>query len=136
MTYNTEKRTELLNFLKSNAQNTYTAEEICDSILESGKGKSTVYRQIAKLVEEGYARRITDGRTRRVTYQYVDSRHCAHHLHLKCKECGTLIHLDSETSSVLLDKIKNIQGFAIELGALIYGVCEGCGIGREGDERA
>ena len=126
MTYNTEKRKELLSFLSAHHDKSYTIDEICDCILTGGSGKSTVYRQISKLVECGSVRKISDEKTRHVTYQYVGDEHCAFHLHLKCKECGTLIHLDSATSNLLEEKIKDIKGFAIEVGSLIYGVCENC----------
>jgi Fur family ferric uptake transcriptional regulator len=134
MTYNTEKRKELLKFLSQHHHKSYTVEEICDNILTGGRGKSTVYRQISKLVECGSVRKISDEKTRHVTYQYVGGEHCASHLHLKCKECGTLIHLDCATSTLLEEKIKDIKGFAIEVGSLIYGVCEKCAPVEEGGE--
>ena len=126
MTYNTEKRADILKLLSSNQSLSYTVEEICEKILDGGHGKSTVYRLIAKLCEEGSVKRVLDSDTGRIGYQYIGDGECAHHLHLKCKECGAVIHLDSETTGDLLNNIKNVKGFAIELGALIYGVCEGC----------
>jgi Fur family ferric uptake transcriptional regulator len=125
MTYNTEKRCEIIKLLKNN-RGTFTVEEICDRILVAGRGKSTVYRLLSKLCEEGVTRRITDPDMRKTAYQYVGDAHCAHHLHLKCKECGALIHLDADTTGTLLKTVMDVKGFAIELGGFIYGVCEGC----------
>ena len=48
MIYNTEKRAELLDFLKHGDGRAFTVEEICAAILQDGKGKSTVYRLISK----------------------------------------------------------------------------------------
>ena len=132
MIYNTEKRTELLNFLKSGGQ-AYTVEEICSLILDGGHGKSTVYRLISKLVDEGIVRRISDGKTRKVTYQYIHSGACAEHLHLKCKECGRLIHLDEHTSHILEKRILKTEGFALDDGALLYGKCRSCIFSEEGE---
>ena len=126
MIYNTEKRAELLDFLKRGRGQAFSIEEICAAILNDGHGKSTVYRLISKLVDEGEVRRIADGKTRHVTYQYIHSGHCAEHLHLKCKECGKLIHLDGELSSALEERILKTKGFMLDLGALLYGKCEKC----------
>ena len=126
MIYNTEKRAELLDFLKKGGGQPYTALDICSAILKDGHGKSTVYRLISKLVDEGVLRRISDGKTRHVTYQYIHSGNCAEHLHLKCKECGRLIHLDDVTSHILEKRILKTEGFALDEGALLYGRCESC----------
>ena len=126
MTYNTEKRTELIKFLTASEGQAYTTEEICRAILPDGKGKSTVYRLISKLVDEGALRKIADAKTRHTTYQYVHSGHCAEHLHLKCKECGRLIHLSHDISERLEENIRSTAGFLLDGGALIYGKCENC----------
>ncbi len=126
MTYNTQKRTELLAFLEKSGGAALTAEEICAGVLKDGKGKSTVYRLIARLVDEGAMRKICDVKTRHVTYQYIKFGHCEEHLHLKCKECGVLLHLDRETSKFLERKIKSQKGFVLDDGALLYGTCEVC----------
>lgn len=125
MTYKTEKRKEILQFLTS-VNNPATIEEICDAILTDGSGKSTVYRLVSRLVDEGALRRIADAKTRRVTYQYISHGACSEHLHLKCKDCGRLIHLDNRTSSQLGEEILRTRGFSLDLGALLYGRCERC----------
>ena len=126
MTYNTEKKTKLLEFLIAYSGQAFTAEEICERILDDGHGKSTVYRLISRLVEDGSIRRLSDGKTRRVTYQYLGCGGCTEHLHLKCKECGKLIHLDDMTSHILEKRILKSEGFTLDGGALIYGKCESC----------
>ncbi len=131
MTYNTEKRSALLNFLENGGAQAYTIEEICAGILTDGRGKSTVYRLVSRLVDEGLVRRISDGKTRHVTYQYIYSGSCADHMHLKCKECGRLIHLDDVTSHILEKRIMKSEGFALDDGALLYGRCDRCLYKRE-----
>ena len=135
MIYNTEKRTEVLDFLKRGGGRAYSIEEICAAILKDGKGKSTVYRLVSKLVDEGDVRRIADGKTRHVTYQYIHSGHCAEHLHLKCKGCGKLIHLDGELSCALEERILKTEGFTLDLGALLYGRCSHCVCAEAGGTR-
>ena len=126
MTYNTEKRAELVRFLESKGGSSVTIEEICGAILTDGKGKSTVYRLMSKLVSDGSVRKISDPKTRHLTYQNIHSGHCSEHMHLKCKECGKLIHLDEETSRNFERQIKCSRGFALDEGALLFGVCGSC----------
>ena len=114
MTYNTEKRTELLGFLESNADTAFSIEEICARLTADGKGKSTLYRQMAKLVEEGYVSRIPTG-SRRFVYQYRDKQHCGEHLHLKCLDCGRLLHLNAEASASLGRDLLSREGFLLKI---------------------
>lgn len=125
MKYNTGKRERILELFASSRDVTYTPEGICDLVLVDGKGKSTVYRIISELVSEGVLRRIFDGKTRHVAYQYVGDEECHKHLHLKCKGCGKLIHMDEEISGEFENRIRAV-GFAIEEGTLLYGTCSDC----------
>lgn len=132
MTYNTEKKAEILELFSKGGGQAFSAEEICSAILNDGRGKSTVYRIISKLVDQGILRRISDGKTRHITYQYINTGGCSEHLHLKCNVCGKLIHLDEETSHTLGVSILKTEGFTIDEGALLYGRCESCGFQRGG----
>jgi Fur family ferric uptake transcriptional regulator len=126
MGYKTGKRELILEFLSRGDDASYTAEEIADAIIPSGSGMSTVYRLISELVKSGCVRRLSDGKTRRVTYQYVGDEHCHGHMHLKCKGCGRLIHLDEQVSRAFEEKILSIGGFAIEEGSFLFGRCREC----------
>ena len=135
MTYNTEKRADILEFLSKSDGKPYTIDEICSRVLNEGQGKSTVYRLISKMVDEGKIRRISDGKTRKVTYQYIGAGRCRNHLHLKCNSCGGLIHLDDLTSHILESRIFTAEGFELDSGALIYGRCKSClGNTKKGNE--
>ena len=126
MTYNTEKRTAVLEFLEKNSSSAFTIDEIAERLSPDGSGKSTYYRLVSKLVEEGVIKRISDEKTRHTTYQYLGSTGCGEHLHLKCKECGKLIHLDHSTSHAVENKILEMGGFSIDEGAILFGKCKGC----------
>jgi Fur family ferric uptake transcriptional regulator len=126
LTYKTEKKGAVLNFFKNAGRSAYTVEEICDRILPDGKGKSTVYRIISGLVDNGVLHRIADAKSRHVTYQYMEHGGCSEHFHLKCKDCGKLIHLDDELSHLFEKEILKLKGFALDEGALLYGKCDKC----------
>ena len=126
MRYTTGKRDRIIAYLAQNREHSYTLEEICAAITDGGKGKSTVYRLVSELVGEGRVTRLSDGRTRHCTYQYVGGESCHSHLHLKCKGCGKLVHLDEEISESLERTLLKAGGFLIDDGALLFGRCERC----------
>ena len=125
MSYNTEKRSEIIGFYKNNPDKAFSLEEICDRLTKDGSGKSTLYRQTAKLVEDGLVSRIPLG-SRKFVYQYMDKQHCAEHLHLKCLDCGKLLHLDSDTSTTLERSLLNKEGFSLDSSCILYGKCREC----------
>ena len=126
MGYNTGKRERILAFLKENSDTSYTLEEICAVITTDGKGKSTIYRIVSELVSKDSVRRLSDGKTRHCTYQYVGGDHCHNHLHLKCKGCGRLVHLDEELSRKFERAVLSAGGFMIEECTLLFGTCKDC----------
>lgn len=126
MGYKTGKRELILELLSRDADASYTIEEIACAVTDGGQGKSTVYRLVSELVEEGCVRRLSDGRTRHTSYQYVGDEHCHRHLHLKCKGCGRLIHLDEGISRSFERKILLVGGFEIEEGSFLFGKCREC----------
>ena len=97
MKYTTGKKEAIIAFLSENSAKAFTLEEIAAAITPDGKGRSTVYRIVAELLEEGKVHRYSDGKTRHCTYQYTGTE-CHSHLHLKCRECGKLIHLTDKVS--------------------------------------
>lgn len=135
MTYNTEKRSEITAFLKASPNRAFSIDEIAAAVCPDGSARSTVYRIVSKMVGEGKLRKITSDVSRHTTYQYLGESGCCEHLHLKCKDCGRLIHLDEETSHLLEEKIMANGHFAIDEGAMLFGRCEGC-INSEREARA
>lgn len=125
MNYKTGKKSEVIAFLRERG-GAFTIEQICDSVAEGGSGRSTVYRLVSELVASGEVRRISDGRTRHCTYQYVGGEDCRGHLHLKCKGCGRLIHLDEGTTADLERTLLAREGFSIDISELLLGRCVEC----------
>lgn len=130
MHYRTAKREALIDFLRDAGDVAYTPEELCAQLCPQGRGRSTLYRQIAALTEDGLLRRITDGEGSRVTYQYVGGERCDEHLHLKCRECGALTHLEGGTHLLLREHLLDEAGFQLEDGAILFGLCRGCRLRR------
>ena len=123
--YNTEQKKILLDFLTSNSGKSYTIEEITAS-LGGGIGKSTVYRLMTRLVEEKKVRKSA-GESRSFVYRVTADEHCKHHLHLQCKDCGKILHLDEATSDALLCSVMSAKDFSVsEEDTVLLGKCASC----------
>ena len=131
MKYNTGKREQILKFLSKNSSLSFTIEQISSIITPDGRGKSTVYRIVSELVESKELKRLSDEKTRHCTYQYIGNNECLSHLHLKCRDCGKLIHLDESISYEFSKALLSHGGFAIEDGGMIFGKCSDCNITAE-----
>ena len=134
--YITEQKTALLNFLRSNHDDAFSVDELTDALNASygdkAPAKSTVYRLITRLTEDGTVKKFAKTGSRCFVYQIVTEGDCHNHLHLKCLDCGKLIHLDEEISEELLDKVKKINDFSVnEDETVLLGKCAECKIYKQ-----
>lgn len=132
MTYKTGKREAILDFLSGNSESSFTLLEICSAVASDGHGKSTVYRIVSELLEDGCIKRLSDGKTRHCSYQYIGEEECRGHLHLKCRGCGRLYHLCHEVSDELSKTLRE-SGFSLDDGAMLFGKCNSCNETERGE---
>ena len=126
MTYNLDRRSEIIALLSNERENAFTTKEICQRLLGEQGGKSTVYRIVSALVEDGVIKRISDRKSRHVKYQYLGEKVCTEHLHLKCSACGRLIHLDKSISESIVNSLKLSDGFYLDRSEFLIGKCHKC----------
>ena len=95
--YSTKQRSAILEIV-SNSSTHVTATEIIDYLKSKGASASvaTVYRTLTKLEQEGVVKKMNFGDSRGACYQYTKDSECTQHFHLKCVECGELIHLSCD----------------------------------------
>ncbi len=129
--YDTEQKRILKKILEENSDTAYTVEELMNKMRsvcgENTPGQSTVYRLITHLIEEGTVKRFTKENSRKAAYQIVLGEHCDSHLHLKCTDCGKLIHLDEKISDELLKMVSNTSDFSVsEEDTVLFGHCGKC----------
>lgn len=126
--YNTEQKRMITDYLKQHSDRHFTTEEISDAVCREGTGKSTVYRQISKLLESGVIRRFEAPGSKSFVYQYADAHEdCDRHYHLKCVKCGRLIHMECAHLDEVRDHIESKHDFIIGYGqSVLYGECSSC----------
>ena len=125
MGYNTKQGEQVLDVLARSGGAHMTADEICHA---SGVGRTTVYRQLEKLQALGEVRRFVVDEGKSACYQYVvDSGECRNHYHLKCSECGALLHVDCGELDRVTEHLEREHGFMINEGTtVLYGLCGEC----------
>lgn len=126
--YNTKQKKQLDDFFKNNTSKQLSVNEIVMGICPNGSGKSTVYRLISKMVEDGTLIRLRGDDGKSILYQYAgEETGCAEHFHLKCTECGKLIHLDCDLFDKVGNHIKDEHQFIIDTKkTVLYGLCTDC----------
>ena len=129
--YNTEQKKILSSFLRENCETAYTMEDIISELSriygEKAPAKSTVYRLMTHLVDEGQVKRLVKGHGRKFIYQSVKDEDCRCHLHMKCITCGRLYHLDEVLSDELLSRVQSSCGFFVsEAETVLLGKCVSC----------
>ena len=129
-TYKTHQKEMLLEFLRKNPDTPYSVEELASALekeYEDAPGKSTVYRLIGQLVDKGTVKRFVKGNSRQFLYQLAGGEECHHHLHLKCTECGKLLHMGHELSEKVLANILGENDFTVEPDSTtLFGCCKDC----------
>ena len=124
-TYDTDSRRAVTDFLRTNADTQFTADELASALADKA-GKSTVYRLLSRLCDEGEIRRLSRDGERAAVYQAIPDDKCLGHLHMKCVECGLLVHLD-EAESRRVAAIADSRRFTLDTKrTMIYGLCEKC----------
>lgn len=122
--YKTRQRELILNYLIENKNHHVIADDIAEHL---SVGKSTVYRYLDKLVNDGIVRKynIADGKS--ACYQYCENTDCHNHYHFKCNECGNLFHIECSHIDNMTQHIYKSHRFNVDLcKTVIYGICESC----------
>ena len=124
MEYNTHQKKLLTDFLKLNCDKAYTIDEIANEV---PVGKSTIYRLISKLTESGVVKRFSGETGRIFMYQYISCEHCSAHLHMKCVDCGKILHMNNKVSENILNNIMQDNNFSVDdAQTILLGKCSDC----------
>ena len=125
--YVTKQRKILLDYLTKHTDDPLPVQEIAEALEQESISKSSVYRNLAELENEGVVRRKYRGAGRELLYPYVGAEACKGSIHLSCKQCGRTFHMTAAGADQLLRAVAETEGFAVDKGdTVLYGVCEDC----------
>ena len=133
--YNTRQKALVLQALRQAGARAVTVEQLMEEMAkqEGRVGRTTVYRQLDRLVEAGRVRALPGPEG--ALYQYVeDPGACAQHLHFRCQRCGRLYHLECGCFQALSGHLREKHRLALDLGStVLQGVCGDCEGKKEED---
>ncbi len=129
--YKSTRQRDVIVKLLSEAGRHLSAEELYTLVKKSepGIGYATVYRTLKLLSETGLAmaRHFEDGFTR-----YELNETGAHHDHLICTACGSIIEFENNEIEKLQQAVAKKNGFTVTSHKLeIYGLCDICASTRK-----
>ena len=117
--YNTKQKEIVLDLIKTKTKE-FTVKDLYNE-LNNEIGLTTIYRLVDKLVEEGTINKNDN------YYQYLGHCDCNNHFYLKCNQCGSLIHVDCDCISEIMEHISAEHQFIPDKeGIIINGLCEKC----------
>ena len=128
--YNTRQRQIILDALKQNAGVHMSAAAISDYLKSSGYdiGIATIYRQLARLTDQGVIQRFSMDGSHTAYYEYMsETGGCNTHFHFKCEKCEKLIHFECDSLRKLQRHLTAEHGFDINsMRTVFYGICNEC----------
>lgn len=127
MTYKTDQRNTLLNFLQENPDKMFSEKQIEEALESKNISRSALYRNLVQLESEEKIRRCTKAGSREIFFQFVGSQDCKSHIHLSCVKCGKIFHMENTVADSIVSNLESSQGFEISRGeTTIYGTCRTC----------
>ncbi|MBQ8951682.1 MAG: transcriptional repressor [Eubacterium sp.] len=128
--YKTKAREYIVTYLQNNSGKRFTAREIYNYLRDEVEGinRTTVYRNLDRLCEQGELVRYKEPNQDAWYYQFSDEhKHCDKHIHAQCSECGKIFHLENEFVEEFEEKIHKIYGLDINASkTMIVGKCDEC----------
>lgn len=128
--YNTKTGQAIQHFIEMHENQQFAVGDVVDYMDERGinVNLTTVYRNLDRMVEQNrlakYKTACSD------TYQYRIVRAdggCHSHLHMNCRICGKILHMDGETMKRIVDSLSEEYGFVLECeNSMLGGVCREC----------
>ncbi|MBL0209650.1 MAG: transcriptional repressor [Holophagaceae bacterium] len=101
-----------------------TVEEISARMEENRSGLPTIYRNLERFIQEGWAESIL-GQDQVMRFVRCNSKH--HHHHLQCERCGRMVEVDVCGVEDSLKQLEISSGFSITRHQLsLFGHCAEC----------
>lgn len=128
--YKTKGKEILYAFFQALGGKRFCAKDIIDYLeaKELSMNQATVYRNLEKLCADGILIKSKQPNDEHCYYQYVgENSHCQEHLHLQCKKCGKIIHLENPGMNIFFQEVQQKYGFLLEpMESVLVGVCAEC----------
>lgn len=135
LTYKTKQKKLILDILMNSKEKQLSCDEIEEQLKNNGTpvGKSTVYRYLISLQNEGKVRKFNSDTGKSASFSFIeDEEECSKHLHLRCLCCGEFTHLDCKLMDEVSLHLTKEHKFRIDNNkTVLYGLCDKCSKSKE-----
>jgi Fur family ferric uptake transcriptional regulator len=130
--YNTRSKEALMAYIEGHKEHSFNAYDVNDYMREKGINVNitTIYRNLDKLTENGTIMKYKTAEDEFCRYQIVkpDSA-CEHHIHMQCRKCGKVLHLECGFMEEITRHLYEHHGFVLEChGSVLMGLCNECSV--------
>lgn len=128
--YRTKCRTYILEYFQLHKEQRVNASDIFTYLEKNNKkvDLATIYRNLEKMTESGTLLKYKTADGESCLYQYVEPHaNCMEHLHMQCRNCGKIIHLECDFMNEITNHLFKNHGFLLECkNSVLFGLCENC----------
>ncbi len=125
--YQTRQRELLKDYFEAHANTKCSASDVFLALKDEGISRSFVYRNLDRLVSEGFLEIGINEAGTHAMYEYRSCGMQCAHLHMQCVKCGKTFHLKNGRQEFLLKKIFVENGFEVDVQrSILKGYCDGC----------
>ena len=128
--YHTKIYQKITEFVNTEKEGSFDAQEVYDYLnaQEIRANLVTIYRNLDKMVDNNMIVKFKSSKSTSMLYRVVDQKaNCHRHLHLQCRTCGKIYHLDGEIMEQIDNYIKNHYNFDIDCqNSMLTGICAEC----------
>ena len=128
--YRTKSRQDILEFIKSHKERRFSAADIYDYLKkkDSNINLTTIYRNLERMTGKGEVLKFNSAQGEYSVFQYHEpGQGCDAHIHMQCRECGRIIHMEEEFMDYLNSYLRERCAFSLNMQeSVLVGVCSGC----------
>lgn len=129
-TYHSKNKDLILSYASEHKSRRFSAQELYQFLQEHGSqmNLTTVYRNLDKLTEHKSLIKFKTAEDGCTLFQYVEPHgNCHEHLHMQCRSCGKIIHLECQLMKEITEHLSEHHGFRLECtGSVLLGLCDEC----------
>ena len=129
-TYNSKRQEMIKEYLIKNSNKHISAFDIYEYFSKQNTqiGLTTIYRQLDKLVNDGFVNKYIIDSQSPACFEYIkDDCKCDNCYHMKCEKCGTIIHLECHEVDNISKYLFSDHNFKLDTKRTVfYGLCEKC----------
>lgn len=138
--YNTKGKDIILSYMQAHADRNFSANDVYQYLQENDTKMNitTVYRNLDRFADMGMLMKLKNAEDDRCRYQYKHpDGNCDEHIHMQCRECGKIFHLECRFMSEIAEHLYAHHGFTLEsAGSMLNGLCKECKGTDEGNKQA